>query len=84
MTSSSRYLTSTALIVALGGFLMGFDVSVVSGVVRFVEAEFALGPLQLGWVVSSLSLTAAAMMITSAWRKCSPTAVRISWAVSTW
>jgi len=65
MTDSTRYLTSTALIVALGGFLMGFDVSVVSGVVRFVEAEFALGPLQLGWVVSSLSLTAAIGMLAS-------------------
>lgn len=65
MTPSARYLTTTALIVALGGFLMGFDVSVVSGVVRFVEVEFALGPLQLGWVVSSLSLTAAAGMLAS-------------------
>jgi len=65
MTDSTRYLTTTALIVALGGFLMGFDVSVVSGVVRFVEAEFALGPLQLGWVVSSLSLTAALGMLAS-------------------
>ena len=65
MTDSTRYLTTTALIVALGGFLMGFDVSVVSGVVRFVEAEFALGPLQLGWVVSSLSLTAAIGMLAS-------------------
>jgi MFS transporter, SP family, arabinose:H+ symporter len=65
MTGATRYLTTTALIVALGGFLMGFDVSVVSGVVRFVEAEFALGPLQLGWVVSSLSLTASAGMLAS-------------------
>jgi len=65
MPPSVRYLTTTALIVALGGFLMGFDVSVVSGVVRFVEAEFALGPLQLGWVVSSLSLTAAFGMLAS-------------------
>lgn len=65
MTSSTRYLTTTALIVALGGFLMGFDVSVISGVVGFVAAEFALGPLQLGWVVSSLSLTAAAGMLAS-------------------
>lgn len=65
MTPSARYLTSTALIVALGGFLMGFDVSVISGVVRFVEVEFALGPLQLGWVVSSLSLTAAIGMLAS-------------------
>jgi sugar porter (SP) family MFS transporter len=65
VTPSTRYLTTTALIVALGGFLMGFDVSVVSGIVRFVEAEFALGPLQVGWVVSSLSLTAAAGMLAS-------------------
>ena len=65
MTQSTGYLTTTALIVALGGFLMGFDVSVISGVVRFVEAEFDLGPLQLGWVVSSLSLTAAAGMLAS-------------------
>jgi len=65
MNESTRYLTTTALIVALGGFLMGFDVSVVSGVVRFVEAEFALGPLQVGWVVSSLSLTASAGMLAS-------------------
>jgi len=65
VTSSTRYLTSTALIVALGGFLMGFDVSVISGVVRFVELEFELSPLQLGWVVSSLSLTAAVGMLAS-------------------
>ena len=65
MTPSTRYLTSTALIVALGGFLMGFDVSVISGVVRFVELEFELSPLQLGWVVSSLSLTAAVGMLAS-------------------
>ena len=62
---STGYLTRTALIVAIGGFLMGFDVSVVSGIVRFVEAEFELGPLQLGWVVSSLSLTAAIGMLAS-------------------
>jgi sugar porter (SP) family MFS transporter len=65
VTPSARYLTTTALIVALGGFLMGFDVSVISGVVRFVEGEFELSPLQLGWVVSSLSLTAAVGMLAS-------------------
>jgi len=63
VTPSTRYLTTTALIVALGGFLMGFDVSVISGVVGFVAVEFGLGPLQLGWVVSSLSLTAAVGML---------------------
>jgi len=63
VSPSTRYLTTTALIVALGGFLMGFDASVISGVVRFVEAEFALDPLQLGWMVSSLSLTATIGML---------------------
>ena len=65
MTPSARYLTTTTLIVALGGFLMGFDVSVVSGIIRFVEAEFGLGSLQVGWVVSSLSLTATLGMLAS-------------------
>ena len=65
MTPSVRYMTTTALFVALGGFLMGFDASVISGVVRFIEVEFGLSPLQLGWVVSSLSLTATAGMLAS-------------------
>ena len=54
---------SVALIVALGGFLMGFDASVISGVVTFIETEFALGKLQLGWVVASLTLTATLGML---------------------
>ena len=41
----------------LGGFLMGFDASVISGVVRFIEPEFGLTKLQLGWAVGSLTLT---------------------------
>lgn len=53
----------TALIVALGGFLMGFDASVISGVNKFVELEFNLTKLQLGWAVSSLTLTATATMM---------------------
>lgn len=52
------------MIVALGGFLMGFDASVISGVVGFIEVEFALSKLQLGWAVASLTLTATlAMMV---------------------
>jgi len=58
------YVIRTALIVALGGFLMGFDASVISGVVKFIEPEFNLTKLELGWSVSSLTLTATlAMMI---------------------
>jgi sugar porter (SP) family MFS transporter len=54
----------TALIVALGGLLMGFDASVISGVVQFIEPEFGLTKLELGWSVASLTLTATlAMMV---------------------
>ena len=42
MTQNTRYTTRIALIVALGGFLMGFDASVISGVVSFIETEFTL------------------------------------------
>jgi MFS family permease len=53
-----------ALIAALGGFLMGFDASVISGVVGFIEVEFTLTKIQLGWSVASLTLTATlAMMV---------------------
>jgi MFS family permease len=58
-------MTTTALIVALGGFLMGFDASVISGVVGFIEVEFALTKIQLGWAVSSLALTATLGMMLS-------------------
>lgn len=59
------YVARTALIVALGGFLMGFDASVISGVVGFIEPLFELTKLQLGWVVSSLTLTATLGMMVS-------------------
>ncbi|MEM1127479.1 MAG: sugar porter family MFS transporter [Bacteroidota bacterium] len=57
------FIVRTALIVALGGFLMGFDASVISGVVRFIEIEFNLTKLELGWSVSSLTLTATLAML---------------------
>ena len=64
MTPSIRYTVRVALIVALGGFLMGFDASVISGVVTFIEPEFSLSKIELGWSVASLTLTATlAMMV---------------------
>ena len=63
MNKSTSYIVTTALIVALGGFLMGFDASVISGVVKFIEPEFNLTKLQLGWSVSSLTLTATLAML---------------------
>ena len=64
MTEQSRFMTTVALIVALGGFLMGFDASVISGVVGSIEREFQLSKIEVGWSVSSLALTATfAMMV---------------------
>ena len=52
------------MIVALGGFLMGFDASVISGVVGFIGPEFELSKIELGWAVASLTLTSTlAMMV---------------------
>lgn len=64
MDRGTRYTVRVALIAAFGGFLMGFDASVISGVVGFIEPEFGLTKLQLGWSVASLTLTATlAMMV---------------------
>jgi MFS transporter, SP family, arabinose:H+ symporter len=65
MTKQQQYTVKVSLIVALGGFLMGFDASVISGVVRFIEPEFNLSKLELGWAVSSLTLTATLGMMVS-------------------
>ena len=64
MNNTTRHTTAIAFIVALGGFLMGFDASVISGVVKFIEIEFDLSKIQLGWSVASLAFSATfAMMV---------------------
>jgi sugar porter (SP) family MFS transporter len=45
-----------ALAVSLGGFVFGFDASVISGAVRFVAEDFALGDLQMGLLVGAPTL----------------------------
>ncbi|NND60462.1 MAG: sugar porter family MFS transporter [Gammaproteobacteria bacterium] len=65
MQTNTRFTATVSAIVALGGFLMGFDASVISGVVGFIETEFALSKLQVGWAVASLTLTATLGMLVS-------------------
>ncbi|MFT6998217.1 MAG: SP family arabinose:H+ symporter-like MFS transporter [Cryomorphaceae bacterium] len=66
--NKTKFVVMVAMIVALGGFLMGFDASVISGVNKFIELEFELTKLQLGWAVGSLTLTATlAMMVAGPW-----------------
>jgi len=40
MTATKRYMISVALIVALGGFVWGFDATVISGAVPFLRKYF--------------------------------------------
>jgi sugar porter (SP) family MFS transporter len=60
---NSRFIVIVATIVALGGLLMGFDASVISGVNKFVQIDFNLTDLELGFSVSSLTIIAALAMI---------------------
>ncbi len=58
MKEGKLYTVSVALIVAVGGFLLGFDATVISGAVPFIKKYFTLagtsGDLKLGWAVSCL------------------------------
>ena len=53
----------TILIVALSGFLMGFDGSLFTGAVIFIKAKFALSNFELGWAVTSHTLTATLAIV---------------------
>jgi sugar porter (SP) family MFS transporter len=59
---NKKYVYAVSLVVALGGFLMGFDASVISGVNRFIELEFDLSKIELGWAVASLTLSSTVAM----------------------
>ena len=49
---SLRYVIGISLVAALGGFLFGFDMIVVSGTIKSITALFALEGLRLGWATS--------------------------------
>jgi MFS transporter, SP family, arabinose:H+ symporter len=50
---SILYLSVVCTVAALGGLLFGFDTAVISGAIGLLKAQFALGPIMEGWVVSS-------------------------------
>lgn len=54
MKGSLAYTLSISAVAALGAVMFGFDIAIISGAVPFVQQEFALNELQLGWGVSSL------------------------------
>ena len=52
-TRAYAYLIS--FVAALGGLLLGFDVSIIEGALIFLRKEFALTPVQLGLAVGQRS-----------------------------
>lgn len=61
---AALHVIGVAATVALGGFLVGFDATVISGAVPFIRDYFGLGgdtgSLRLGWAVSCLGWGAMA------------------------
>ena len=63
--SNKAYTIFISFIVALGGFLFGFDAGIISGVMSYAGPEFNLDEIQSGWVVSSPSWAAMIAMLFS-------------------
>lgn len=51
--NTGRYLFIITLVASLGGFLFGFDMAVVSGILPLLQKQFSLSAFQEGWFVSS-------------------------------
>ena len=46
-------ILTITLVASLGGFLFGFDMAVISGVLPFFQKQFSLTPFEEGWFVSA-------------------------------
>lgn len=53
------------IIVSLGGFIFGFDASVISGTLGFIVSEFNLSSIEQGFVVSAPTLGAIIATVTA-------------------
>ena len=63
--NNKTYTIFISFIVALGGFLFGFDAGIISGVMSYAGPEFNLDEIQSGWVVSAPSFAAMFAMLFS-------------------
>lgn len=63
--NNKAYTIFISFIVALGGFLFGFDAGIISGVMTFAGPEFNLTEIQSGWVTSAPSFAAMFAMLFS-------------------
>ena len=54
--TDTKYVFRVAMVAALGGFLFGYDISIISGALIFLKSEFNLDPYQQGFAVSSAAI----------------------------
>jgi sugar porter (SP) family MFS transporter len=66
-TVRSEYLYLVTLVAAVGGFLFGYDLSLISGAIIFLTEEFALSPGRMGAVTASAILGCAFGPLMGVW-----------------
>ena len=64
---SNWYLYGIALVASVGGFLFGFDLSLISGALIFLTDHFQLTPAMKGFAVSSAKLGCVAGPLFGLW-----------------
>jgi sugar porter (SP) family MFS transporter len=64
VSKTDRTALFYAAVIALGGFLFGFDAVVISGVIPFITPEFELNDWWVGAIVSAPSFAAIAAALT--------------------
>lgn len=65
--NNSLYLLQLALISSIGGFLFGYDTSVISGAITSIQQYFNLDSFETGWAVSSVVVGCVIGSILSIW-----------------
>lgn len=65
--ASLRYLYLITLVAAVGGFLFGYDLSLISGAIIFLKAEWSLSPFWVGAVTGSAILGCPFGPLIGAW-----------------
>lgn len=56
LQKKNSYVYLISLVAAVGGFLFGYDISIISGAVIFMKDEFKLTVSELGFVMSSAQI----------------------------
>ncbi len=54
--ASFTYLLLVTMVAAVGGFLFGYDLSIISGAILFLQEEWSLSPFMMGAVTGSAIL----------------------------